>query len=229
MKRSFSTIRDWPETERPREKLLHNGPEMLTDVELIAILLRIGGVDSTAIDLARELMHRFQSFRTLDQKTIEDLCQIKDIGPAKAVQIKAAIEIGKRFANAPAPKREVIESSEDIYRMMRLYLQNLDREEFHIILLTNRNQVILKKRLFQGSLSSSLVEPREVIKTALNYSAASIVFVHNHPSGNPSPSAEDKALTKRLKMACDVMGIRVLDHIIIGAESYFSFNEHNLL
>lgn len=229
MKRSFSTIRDWPETERPREKMLHNGPEMLTDVELIAILLRTGGIESTAIDTARKLMQQFHSFRTLDQKTIEDLCQVKDIGPAKAVQIKAAIEIGKRFANAPAAKGEIIESSEDIYHSMRLYLQNLDREEFHIILLTNRNKVLLKKRLFQGSLSSSLVEPREIIKTALNYSAASVIFVHNHPSGNPSPSAEDKALTKRLKMACEVMGIRVLDHIVIGSETYFSFNEHSLL
>ena len=229
MKPSFSTIRDWPETERPREKMLHHGAEMLTDVELVAILLRTGGIESTAIDLARELMQRFTSFRALDQKTIEDLCQVKDIGPAKAVQIKAAIEIGKRFAASPAAKGDVIESSEDIYRIMRLYLQNLDREEFHIVLLTNRNKVLLKQRLFQGSLSSSLVEPREIIKTALNYSAASVIFVHNHPSGNPSPSAEDKSLTKRLKMACEVMGIRVLDHIIIGSETYFSFNEHSLL
>jgi len=229
MARYVAKITDWPENERPRERFLKLGPEKLSDVEILAILLRTGGHEATAIDLARQLLQRFGSFRGLDAKSIPELCEINGIGPAKAILIKAALEAGKRLFLEKSVSTPKISSSEDVYDLFKLHVRDLDREIFKIVLLTSRNQIIMEKNLFEGSLSESLVAPREIVKEGVNHSAAAIIFVHNHPSGDPSPSAEDKRITKRLKLACELVGMRVLDHIIIGKDSYFSFSDSGLL
>jgi DNA repair protein RadC len=222
-------IKDWPEDERPRERLLKWGADKLSDAELLAILLRVGGVDDTAIDLARKLLQQFEGFRGLDAKSATELCQLKGIGTAKAAQIKAALEIGKRLTTGDSKEKRKIESSLDVNALLGPYLRNLSREVFKILLLTARNNLISERTIFEGSLTESLVNTREIIKVALNESAACIVFVHNHPSGNPQPSSEDKNITNQLVQACQLVGIKVLDHIIIGSNTYFSFAEAGLL
>ncbi len=224
-----SRITDWPEDERPRERFLKYGAERISDVELLTIILRTGSLDVTAFDIARELLQKYGNFRGIDQRSIADLCEIKGVGEAKAILIKAALEIGKRLFLEKFDEKQKISTSEEIYELFRLHLRDSDREIFKIILLTSRNQIILEKTIFEGSLTESLVNPREVVKEALNHAAAAIIFIHNHPSGDPSPSMEDKQITTRLKMACELIGIRVLDHVIIGRETYFSFSDNGLV
>jgi len=222
-------IPEWPEEERPRERLITHGPERLSDAELLAILLRVGGKDDTAIDLARRLINEFSGFRGLDSRSVAELCQVNGIGPAKAAQIKAALEIAKRLFRETIHLEDKVQSSEDVYHLVRPYLRDLTREVFRVVFLTSRNRVIGEKSLFEGSLTESMVSPREVIKEAVNRGAASIVFIHNHPSGDPSPSEEDRRMTARLKQACEVVGITVLDHIIVGRDRYFSFADEGIL
>ena len=229
MARYVLKISDWPEDERPRERLLNLGPEKLSDVEVLAILLRTGSQEATAIDLARFLLNNFGNFRGLDRKSIPELCEVNGIGEAKAVMIKAALETGKRLLLEKESTKPKISSSEDIYDMVKLHVRDIDREIFKIILLTSRNVIIYEKILFEGSLSESLVSPREIVKESINRSAASIVFVHNHPSGDPMPSSADRRITRKLKLACELVGIRVLDHIIIGKDSYYSFADSGTL
>lgn len=229
MARYSSKIPDWPEDERPRERLIKFGADKLSDAEILAILLRVGSQETTAIDLARHVLKEFGGFRGLDTKSPAEMCGINGIGPAKAAQIKAAIELGKRLFMEDTKTRNKVESSEDVYKIFHPHLRNLDREVFKIVLLTTRNTIIEEKTVFEGSLTESIVSPREIIKEAINQSAASIVFVHNHPSGNPQPSEEDKRVTKHLKAACEVVGIHVLDHIIIGSNDYYSFADSGLI
>jgi len=229
MKRYSLTIKDWPEAERPRERLIKWGPDKLTDAELLAILLRVGGRDDTAISLARSLLNHFGGFQGIDSKSISELCALNGVGPAKAAQIKAALEIGKRFSVSPTQEKRKIESAADVYNLVGPYVKNMEREVFKILLLTSRNNLILEKTIFEGSLTESLVNPREIVREALNAAAASVVFIHNHPSGNPSPSRDDKQITTRLVHACQIVGIGVLDHIIIATEGYFSFADEGLI
>ncbi|MFZ5518446.1 MAG: RadC family protein [Candidatus Zhuqueibacterota bacterium] len=225
----FLTIKDLPDHERPRERLLNYGAEKLQDAELLAILLRVGRAQESAVDMARNLLNRFDGFRGLNSRSVSELCQINGIGPAKAAQIKAALEIGKRMTSERHLTRQKIESCDDVFKLVHPYMADLTREEFKILLLTSRNHLILERTLFEGSLTESMVNAREIIKEALNNSAAAIIFVHNHPSGDPSPSIEDKEITKRLVQACNIVGIRPFDHIIMGKNSYYSFAENNLL
>lgn len=229
MARYLPKIPDWPKDERPRERLSRFGAESLSDAEILAILLRVGGQETTAIDLARKIINDFGGFRGLDARTFAELCQIKGIGMAKAAQIKAAIELGKRLFMEDAELGEKISSSQDVYKMLSPYLRDLGKEVFKLLLLTSRNGLIAEKTLFEGTLNESIVSPREIIKEALNRSAASVVFVHNHPSGNPSPSEEDKRVTRHLKSACNTVGVQVLDHIIISASGYYSFADEGAL
>lgn len=227
--KNFMKIKDWPEHERPRERLMRHGPEKLQDAELLAILLRTGDKDHSVVELARKLLNQFGNFRGLDAKSVNELCEISGIGPAKAAQIKAALEIGKRMAAEKAKSKEKIESGRDVYNLLKHYMRDLDREVFKIILLTSRNNLILERTIFEGSLTESMVNTREIVKEALNNSAAGIVFVHNHPSGDPMLSAEDKHLTQRLVNACRMVGIKPYDHVIIGKEHYYSFSENGLI
>ena len=222
-------IKDWPEDERPRERLIKWGADKLTDTELLAILLRVGSMEDTAIDLARLLLQKFGGFRGLDAKSVAELREINGIGPAKAAQIKAALEVGKRFFTASSKEKRKIESSNDVYLLVSPYLRDLPREVFKLLLLTSRNNLISEKTIFEGSLTESLVNSREIIKEALNEAAASIIFIHNHPSGNPQPSKEDKKITSQIINACNLVGINVLDHVIVGKDGYLSFAESGLL
>ncbi|RMF68262.1 MAG: JAB domain-containing protein [Calditrichaeota bacterium] len=229
MARYIPKIADWPEDERPRERLIKYGPGSLSDAEILGILLRVGNQETTAIDLARKILKEFGGFRGIDARSVAELCSVNGVGPAKAAQIKAALEAGKRLFLEDARRKEKVECSEDVYRLVSPHLQNLGREVFKMILLTSRNTVIAQKTIFEGSLTESLVSAREVIKEAINQSAASVVFVHNHPSGDPHPSAEDKRVTRQLRSACEVVGINVLDHIIIGSSGYYSFADSGLI
>jgi len=224
-----SNIRDWPADQRPRERLIQLGSESLSDAELLGIILRVGNSRATAVGLAQKLLKECGGFRGLDSRSIAELCTIPGVGPAKAAQIKAALAIAKKLiAESDAP-REFIASSEDAFKRAALRLRDLTREVFVVIFLTARNKVIKERTLFEGTLTESLVSPREVIKEALNEAAASLVFVHNHPSRDPTPSMEDRQVTKKLKDACQAVGISVHDHIIIGGERYFSFADEGIL
>jgi len=222
-------IPDWPEDDRPRERLIKFGAESLSDAEIVAILLRVGSREITAIDLARKIIKNFGGFRGLDSRSTSELCEVNGIGPAKAAQIKAAFELGKRFFVEDAKKQTKVESSDEVFKLVSPHLSNLSREVFKILLLTSRNTMIAEKTIFEGSLTESIVSPREIVKEAINQSAASVVFVHNHPSGNPAPSDEDKRVTKHLKSACEMVGINVLDHIIVGSDGYYSFADSGLI
>jgi DNA repair protein RadC len=225
MTRNWGKIPEWPKDERPREKLIRFGPENLTDAELLAILLRIGKKEESAIGLGRRLITEVGGLAGIDSKEISELCQVQGIGPAKASQLKAAFEIGKRLSGRPGAKRKKIKSSRDVYQFLSPHLRHQKREIFKVIFLTRRNTIIRDLTLFEGSLADSQVSPREVVKRAIAESADGVVFVHNHPSGDPTPSPEDRAVTDQLIRACGLMNIRVLDHIIIGEDGYYSFSD----
>lgn len=229
MRNYLPTIKDLPEDDRPRERLIKYGAQHLSDAEILAIILRVGNRELTAVDLARSLIRECGGFRGLDGRSVSELCQTSGIGPAKAAQIKAAIELGKRLFLETAQNNGKVGCSEDVFQLMFPYLRDSNREVFKILLLTSRNTIIEEKTLFEGSLTESIVSPREVIKVAINRGAASVVFIHNHPSGNPQPSEEDKRVTRHLKKACELVGVNVLDHIIVGKSGYFSFADSGLL
>lgn len=226
-----TTIKEWPEGERPRERLVKYGAENLSDAQLLAIILRTGDrIEKTsAVDLARILIDKFGNFRELDSVSVSELQSIKGIGPAKGVQIKAALEIGKRFLRQKTEPKEKIKSVEDVFNYYKPYLRDLKKEVFKVMLLDGRNKIIKDVTISEGSLTKSIVHPREVIKEATKESAAALIFVHNHPSGESKPTKDDIEITERLINACDIVGIRVLDHIIIGANDYFSFADEGLI
>ena len=222
-------IKDWPETERPRERLVQHGPDVLSDSELLGIILRTGDRKNTAMDLARFLLNKYGGLRGLDQQPAAVLCQEHGIGPAKAAQIKAALELAKRLVQQRWQGREKINTSEDAYNYLRLRMRDLSREIFRVLFLTSGNEIIAEKTLFEGSLAESVVSPREIIVSALQLTAAAVILLHNHPSGSPNPSREDKLVTDKIAKACRYADINVLDHIIVGRDSYFSFADEGIL
>lgn len=221
-----SPIRTWPESDRPREKLIEHGAATLSNAELLAILLRTGDASSgqSALDHGRALVSRFEdSFRKLEEASTADLCEVKGIGPAKAAQIKAALEIAKRFSQEEIRRGESFGSSADVFNHYREQLGSLKKEEFHVLLLDAKNRKLKDVRVSEGSLTSSLVHPREVFQPIIRESAAAAILVHNHPSGDPMPSQEDLQITQRLREVGQVMGVHILDHLIIGKGRYISF------
>jgi DNA repair protein RadC len=229
MVRFAAKIPDWPEDERPRERLLKHGPDSLADAELLAIILGTGSGQNTSVDLARHLLSRFDGLRGIDVQPAETLCEINGIGIAKAAGIKAALELAKRLAQQRWRVREGVTCSQDVYRLFHLRMRDLGREEFRALFLTGRNVILSEKILFEGSLRESVVSPREIILSAVQLSAASVILLHNHPSGDPFPSSEDKVVTRKIAQACEYVDISVLDHIIIGKDSYYSFADHGLM
>ncbi len=228
--RQTITIKNWPEEDRPRERLVDQGPEALTDAQLLAIILRVGDKvgKKSALDIGRELLTTFGNFRSLDLLTVRELCAIKGIGLAKAAQVKAALEIGKRMSSQYGAKKKQFRSSEDVVNHYIPLMRSIKKEIFKIILLDSKNKILKDIIISQGSLTSSLVHPREVLNPAIKESAASIILIHNHPSGDPTPSQDDIEITQRLKQACDIVGIKVLDHIVIGEKSHFSFVDQKM-
>jgi DNA repair protein RadC len=228
---SYQTIKDWPAQDRPREKLLEKGAQALTETELVAIILRNGNASTgeTAIDQARQLLDKFQSLKGIDQASISEITSFKGIGPAKASQIKASLEIARRIGNQPWENGQPLRSSEDVFHHFRDILEKEKREFFYVVLLNNKNRKLRDVKISEGSLTAALVHPREVYNPVIRESAAAVIFVHNHPSGDPAPSAEDIEITRRLKEVGEVMGVRVLDHIVIGHDRYFSFSDKGIL
>jgi DNA repair protein RadC len=225
------TIREWPAEDRPREKLLDKGAQALTDTELLAIVLRIGNASTgeSAVDHARQLLSRFGGFQGIDEAAAAELMSLKGIGPAKLAQIKACCEIARRLGNHRWQAGQALRSSEDVFRHFRESLEKEKREMFYVVLLNNKNRKIRDVKISEGSLTASLVHPREVYNPVIRDSAAAVIFVHNHPSGDPAPSQEDIDITRRLKEIGDVMGVRVLDHVVIGYDRYFSFSDKGML
>ena len=218
-------IRDVPKDARPRERLLSAGPESLGDHELLAILLRTGTKEESVLQLAHRLLKHFEGLRLLKDATIEEITSIKGIGTTKAIQILAAIELGRRISRLSYNGRYVIRSPEDGAKYVMEDMRFLSQEHFVAIYLNTKNQVIHRKTIFIGSLNASIVHPREVFKEAIKRSAASIICVHNHPSGDPTPSREDIDVTKRLAECGRIIGIELLDHLIIGDQKFVSLKE----
>jgi DNA repair protein RadC len=226
-------IKEWPEDERPRERLMKLGADTLSEAQLLAIVLATGDASSgqSALDLAMYLVRTFNGLRALDAASIAELCQIKGIGPAKATTIKAALELGKRLFGEPVQRHLKVTSPQDLVNYFQPRLQHLRKEVFKAVLLNTKHQMLKDVTVSEGSLSASLVHPREAFLPAIKESAAAVIFLHNHPSGDPTPSTEDKELTLRLAEVGQLIGISVLDHIIIGSGSpgYISFRDAGLL
>jgi DNA repair protein RadC len=228
---AYQTIKDWPEEDRPREKLLAKGAQALSEAELLAIILRNGNASTgeSAIDHARLLLNQFGGLKGIDEASLAEISAVKGIGPAKVAQLKACLEIGKRIGGQKWHTGAPLHSAADVYHHFRENLGREKREQFYVVLLNNKNRKLREVKVSEGSLTASLVHPREVFNPVIRESAAGVIFVHNHPSGDPAPSAEDIDITKRLKEVGDVMGVRVLDHVVIGHDRYFSFNEKGML
>jgi DNA repair protein RadC len=223
------TIKDWPEDDRPREKLLTKGPQSLSDAELLAIFLRIGVKGKSAVELARELLKRFGSLTALIGADLEGFTQINGLGAAKYVQLQAAVEMARRALAQEIKSGVNLSSPQAVRDYLRLTLQHKPVEVFMAILLDAQNRVIAAEELFTGTLTQTSVYPREVVKTALKHNAAAIIFAHNHPSGVAEPSRADEVLTQALKRALDTVDVRVLDHFIVGSATALSFAESGLL
>ena len=226
----YTTIKNMPISERPREKMLTYGCQSLSNAELLAIILSTGTKDRTAIDLARGILNMSnEGLRTLTNCTIEELMQIKGVGLAKASQIIAAVELGKRIALTANVNNYKIKGPEDVSNLLMEEMRYLNKEIFNIILLNTKNNVIAIENISVGSLNASIVHPREVFNIAIRRSSSAIILAHNHPSGDPKPSTEDVNITKRLIEAGSIIGINVLDHIIIGDGIYFSMKEEEII
>ncbi|MHB1042086.1 MAG: RadC family protein [Eubacteriales bacterium] len=223
------TIKELPAEMRPRERLMKEGPEALSDQELLAILLRTGSHEVTALELASKILALFQGLGRLVDASVEELSEVKGIGMAKASQVKAALELARRLSQYTGPQRPVIRSPEDAAGLVMEEMRHLDREHFRAILLDTKNHVIATEKISVGTLNSSTVHPRELFRNAIKRSAAAIILLHNHPSGDPSPSQEDIDITGRVAEAGNIIGISVLDHIVIGDNKFTSFKARGLL
>ncbi|WP_181884657.1 RadC family protein [Neobacillus piezotolerans] len=222
-------IRDYPQEERPRERFIAGGPASLSNHELIALLLRTGTKDESVLQLSNRLLSHFEGLRLLKAASLEEITAIKGIGTAKAILLMAALELGSRVANLANNDRYVIRSPEDGANYVMNEMRFLSQEHFVCLYLNTKNQVLHKQTIFIGSLNASIVHPREVFKEAFRRSAASIICVHNHPSGDPAPSREDIEVTKRLSECGKIIGIDLLDHLIIGENKFVSLKEKGYL
>jgi DNA repair protein RadC len=227
MKKSF-TIHDLPKEERPRERLVKFGEQALSAQELLQIILGRGIAGESVVITAQKLLSQFGSLHKLAEASIEELSSIKGIGLAKAAQIKAVFEIGRRFSTQIEPyKSKELADPEKVYQLIKSKLKDYHKEHFYIIALNSRNHSVAEVSV--GSLNASIVHPREVFAEAIKNKAASVIFVHNHPSGDPEPSEDDLELTKRLIAAGEILGINIVDHIIVAKDKFFSFKDEKLI
>ncbi|WP_028455109.1 RadC family protein [Chitinilyticum litopenaei] len=220
------SITDWPEADRPREKLLRNGAQALSDAELLAIFLRVGLPGKSAVDLARELLDHFGSLQALFAAPLPALSAIPGMGSAKFAQIQAVFEMARRALHEELAERDAFTSPDAVRSLLGLRLRGLPHEEFHALFLDQQHRLLAAEMLFRGSLSETRVYPREVVKRALATNAAAVIVAHNHPSGEARPSAADLALTQQLKSALELVEIRLLDHFIVAAHRIVSLAEN---
>ncbi len=223
-------IKSWPEDDRPREKLLKRGAVALSNSELLAILLRTGVSGNSAIDLARQILDKFGTFRNMSHTDMREWKEFKGLGPAKIAQIKAALEIGRRFREDEVLSvKQKIASANDVVNIIMPQMRDLKTEVFKVVYLNSNNRIIDISDSASGTVNHAMPIVREIIHAALQKFAAAIICVHNHPSANIAPSPEDKKFTQELAAAGKLMDIKVLDHIIIGDDNYFSFADEGIM
>ncbi|MBF8261845.1 MAG: radC [candidate division NC10 bacterium] len=227
--RYVSAIKAWPAEERPRERLLMHGPGALTTAELLAILLRTGTGGQSAVELARSLLEKAGGLRELDRRAAEELQEAKGLGPAKIAQLKAALELGRRLMAEEKKVLAAVTSSKEVYEWLRPQMQGLTKEVFKVLLLNGNNEILESVTASEGSLTESPVYLRDLVNLANRHQAAALIVAHNHPSGNPRPSPTDKTLTEELVFMGRLLKIRVLDHLIIGENRYYSFADEGLI
>jgi DNA repair protein RadC len=223
------SINAWPQSERPREKLLERGPDALSDAELLAIFLRTGVRGKSAVDLARDLINAHGGLRGLLEADRQSLCEHKGLGISKYVHLRAGLELGRRYLAATLDRSDALSSPQDTRRFLRARLRGYPHEVFACLFLDNRHRVISFDELFHGTIDSASVHPREVVRRALKHNAAAVILAHNHPSGVAEPSNSDRAITRRLMEALALIDVRVLDHLVIGDADAVSFAERGLL
>jgi DNA repair protein RadC len=225
----ISNILSWAEEDRPREKLLLKGKAVLSDAELIAILIGSGTRELSAVDLSKLILQSVNNnLNELAKLSINDLMKFKGIGDAKAISIAAALELGRRRKESESLKKQKITSSADVYEAIRPYLMDLQHEQFWIILLNRANEVIRPQQISIGGVSGTVADPKMIFKAAIEHLASAIILVHNHPSGNLTPSQADKELTKKVKEGGQTLDIPVLDHLIFSDNGYFSFADEGI-
>ncbi len=222
-------IKDWPESERPRERLLAHGPHSLSDAELLAIFLRTGIAGASALDLARELLQRFGGLTGLVNSSLEEFSQTKGLGEAKYVQLQAVLELARRAIDEGLRREAVLNSPDKVRQYLQLQLARREHEVFAVLYLDAQNRLLKCEELFRGTLTQTSVHPREVVKQALRHNAAAVILAHNHPSGVAEPSRADELLTQALKDALALVEVRVLDHLIVAGNATVSFAERGLI
>lgn len=222
-------ITDWPVAERPREKLLERGPEALSDAELLAIFLRTGVKGKTAVDVARETIAHFGGLRELLRADRAAFCKTAGLGDAKFAQLQAVLEMARRHLFENIKRGQALCSPEETRRYLQMRLRDYPHEVFACLFLDNKHRVIAFEEMFRGTIDCASVYPREILKRALSHNAAAVILAHNHPSGDPRPSAADKSLTQKLKSALGLVDIRVLDHFVVGDGECVSFAELGML
>lgn len=223
------SIKDWALEDRPREKLIAKGLQSLSDAELVAILIGSGNREETAVELSKRILKSAENnLNILGKLNLNDLQKFKGIGDAKAITIVAALELGRRRKLSEIIEKKIIRSSKDIFEFFHPVLADLPHEEFWVVFLNRSNKIIDKLKISQGGLSGTVIDVRLIMKSAIEKLASSIILCHNHPSGNLKPSKSDIDITKKLRDAGEIMEIKVLDHIIVTDESYFSFADEGI-
>jgi len=229
-KQQFYNIKQWKESDRPREKLMELGSRALTDYELLAVLIGHGNREENAVELCRRILSSVNNdLVQLSRLGCDDLMRFKGIGIAKAVSIVAAMELGRRRQKSKVSERQSLTSSRQVYDYIRSFLEDLNHEEFWVLLLDRRNNVLGQKKISSGGVAGTIVDAKMIFKPALDRYASHIILAHNHPSGSLSPSIQDVNLTKKLKNAGNYLDIKILDHLIITAHGYYSFADEGRL
>ena len=222
------TIREMPTGERPRERLLSYGANMLTSTELIAILLRGGTPGQNVLSLASSLLTQFGDLATLYRAQVHEICDIHGIGEAKACQVKAGLELGIRAAILEPPDRPVIRAAEDVKNLVAADMARLEQEKLKVLLLNNKNEVITVEDIYQGTVNSAAIRVSEILRPAVRRNCPNIIVVHNHPSGDPQPSPEDILVTRRMRQSAEMMDITLLDHIVVAERGFVSMKQKQL-
>ncbi len=224
----YPTIKELPEGERPRERLLHYGPAAVSTAELLAIILRVGSTDENVIMLAHRLLTRFGGLAGLVQAPIEELVTVKGIGPAKAIELKAALEVGKRLIVAAPHERPTVKSPADAANLLMLDMAPLEQEHLRTMIMDSKNHVLKIHTVYVGSVNTAVVRVGELFREAIRMNAAAVIVAHNHPSGDPTPSPEDVHVTRQIVEAGKILSVDVLDHLVIGQQRWVSLKERGL-
>lgn len=223
------SISDWPLQQRPRERLIREGPQALSDAELLAVFLRVGVTGKSAVDLARDMIQHFGSLSRLFGVPLSDFSVIKGLGPAKFAQLQAVFELARRALGEELQSGVLLNAPKTVKEYLQLTLGNKDHEAFLVLFLDAQNRLLASEEMFRGTLTRASVYPREVVKAALAHNAAGVILAHNHPSGVAEPSQADDALTQALQCALTLIDVRVLDHFVVAGSHVYSFAEHGRL